>query len=725
MDEENTPQTPKAAPDPETGGQPPASNPPSQSATTAGNPAPEKKENGVPPSFDFIKYLIGLPAIVGGLLSTSVTGETTTRYIWAIVFLAFGLLFFRLMPWKISRGWIYTGMLGVILASVGLCGWAYYDSQPHFTIEALNTLKGDTNVYEITDYLIWNRLPDQLDAYSVKTNFEIQIVPTYGSKDRLGEVVVRISSAPDSDIYYQETLWPDFDSSAETKKITISLKDLIEFSGIQESYGLENRLDKFSYRESKLYVQILPVTAQKGDAPWATQIINIRNAPWDQRIDVVGRNKRKELDVYLKNYGAAGDFFTHYKLVRLDDLGATPLTHSTNSGTTRIESGSGIWTIDSTAWQSDKSTTFSIPLPESLDPGRYAIEVYTVKKQRYLNWDVAYGNASWWFGPGSQIAYFAVKTPDGQANVPATPFEAEAARLKAEQNINLGVPTGPVQDITSRHDVPGQRQEFTNGLVIIYNDQAYSMYGPIYRHYKALENGSFPTSQITTIQRGNDDAVDMMEFEPVGESDMASVIYANDRYAAWVEGWVRRVYEDSDGVNGWLGLPVSDLMYHADSNTQAFENGYIVYYFPKVNGERDYNRRPVILPYVTTLGANGEIFDVKSASWQDTGIEIQEGDLVWVEYIGGTWTDSTETNPDGYSAGGNSVLRYVEGTITDKAMLGTLIARVGGENQPIFTIGRWAVFVAPSSGKLELAMNDSSYEHNAGSVTVKIDITPK
>ena len=58
-------------------------------------------------------------------------------------------------------------------------------------------------------------------------------------------------------------------------------------------------------------------------------------------------------------------------------------------------------------------------------------------------------------------------------------------------------------------------------------------------------------------------------------------------------------------------------------------------------------------------------------------------------------------------------------------MLGTLIARVGGENQPIFTIGRWAVFVAPSSGKLELAMNDSSYEHNAGSVTVKIDITPK
>ena len=531
-------------------------------------------------------------------------------------------------------------------------------------------------------------------------------------------MVARISAGPGSDKYIERTLWSDFDTNAQSQKFTLSLADLVTYSGILESSGLGNRLGKFEYRQSKLFIQILRVSEPAN--PLKTQEITIRNAPWEQRTDVNWRDGHYDVDVYLKNYGGPSQFFTHYKLVRLDDVGSSLLTHSTNSATTRIDGG--IIDVEPGSLGTNQDTTFSISLTTPATAGRYAVEVYTVKRQHFFNWDVAYPNVSWWFSSNSQVGYFIIEKAQNSAT---TPFENEAARLKTEQGIDLGIPIGAVEDVKSRHDIPGQRQVFTNGMVIIYNGQAYSLYGPVYQHYKAIDNGYFPTSQISTIQRNNGGEVDKMEFEAVGASDLPSVIYANAQNAAWLEGWVRNLYEKNDGVNGWLGLPVSDLMFHADTNTQAFENGYIVYYFPKVKDERDYNRQPVIFPYVTTLGANGKVFDVQSAPWQDTGMDVQEGDLIWIEYIGGQWTDNTDSNPDGYSAGGNSVAGFVDGTLSDKAMLGTLIARVGGEGNRIFTIGRWSVFIAPSSGKLELAMNDSSYEHNDGLVTVKIDIIAK
>jgi uncharacterized protein with LGFP repeats len=348
------------------------------------------------------------------------------------------------------------------------------------------------------------------------------------------------------------------------------------------------------------------------------------------------------------------------------------------------------------------------------------VEVYTVKRQRFLNWDAAYSNVSWWFAPGSQTGYFAVKTPADLTN--ATPFELEARRLREEQSIDIGTPIGSIEDVTSPRDVEGQRQAFTQGMVFIYDGQIFSIYGPVYRHYQARDEDHFPVSSITTITSSTGETTDFMQFEPVGSQDLPSAIYANERHAGWTEGWVARVYDQNGGPFGWLGLPVSDLIVQPSTFTQMFENGYIVYFQPEVDGEKDYDRAPVAFPYSSTIRGAGRILDVQAAAWQDTGIEVEEGQLIWIEYLGGTWTDSTESTPDGYDANGNSTLGIAEGSLSGNAVIGALVARIGGDNGPVFTIGRSAVILAPSSGRLELAMNDTSYEHNDGLVTVKIDV---
>ncbi len=138
---------------------------------------------------------------------------------------------------------------------------------------------------------------------------------------------------------------------------------------------------------------------------------------------------------------------------------------------------------------------------------------------------------------------------------------------------------------------------------------------------------------------------------------------------------------------------------------------------------------------VKTQPATGRLvaeitFDIlANQGWQKTGLDIQEGDLVSIEYQSGLWTDyagvvkpfDADGDP-GYKCA-NIILTCVEPM--PERTKGGLIARVGGAT-PTF-IGSRASFQAINYGPLQLMMNDSLYPgdwtDNEGSVTVRIKVT--
>lgn len=660
-----------------------------------------------------ITLLSGILSIV--LLPVLADADLVPYYVALGAFFLFGLIFiWYFWAVKLSTRILVT-VLGTLTAVI--LGYVYYQShQPRFEITAFGTLEGDANSYEITDFLIWNQ--DVLANYRTNITFEIQVVPTYFGKRHFGKVVALISGdggvAP-----VEKLIWDDFSVDASSETFTLTLQELLSASGIKKNYNpLENVLGPGDahYEEASLVVQI----ANKGDEshPWATQIIKIRNSPWDQRSTLVWRNDERVIDVYIKNMGGKGEFQVLYSLARLDEKVGTS-TVMINSGTTTLVQGrEGVAPF---VLAPGGYMTYSFPLPVVSAPGRYLVEVYSVKKQNYVSfteptitWYTQ--DAFWWFGRIADQLIFHIPAQD----ISLDPIiQAELDRLGTQEGIDLGSAAGVLEDVTSGEGNQGQRQSFDKGVIYIHDDQAYSLYGPVYQHLMALtdyEKSLFPISPIYPVTSSSGLKAFVAEFEPVGGDSPASAIYANERDAAWVEGWIARAYKDNGGYGGWLGLPTSDPIDHRESQIQSFEGGYIVYYFPEVDGSRDWNRAPVAFPYVA---AQGTLYDVQADSWQDTSIDVQKGDIVTFIYVAGTWTDSTE-NYAPYDANGNILLGLQKGTLLDTANVGTLIGRIGNDEQQIFPVGGWRIITAETNGRLYLAMNDNSYSDNGGYITIQI-----
>jgi hypothetical protein len=259
--------------------------------------------------------------------------------------------------------------------------------------------------------------------------------------------------------------------------------------------------------------------------------------------------------------------------------------------------------------------------------------------------------------------------------------------------------------------------------VYVHGDQAYAIYGSVLDHY--LERGgieneflSFPISPIQTVVSSSDTEGAMMEFEGTGGSQPTTMIFAWERGVAEVQGWIRQVYSDKCGGHaGWLGFPLADMEYVGEGSTiQTFEHGYIVYYYPDVNGEPDYGRQPEAYPY---LGGPGDLFDVHAElDWQNTGVEVQPGDRVSIVQVGGSWTNGG-ASVEWFDANGNMSHELQENALLPSARIGALIGKVGEGGQP-FLVGRWSFPTISEAGTLHLAMNDNSCDSNVGLITVQI-----
>lgn len=143
---------------------------------------------------------------------------------------------------------------------------------------------------------------------------------------------------------------------------------------------------------------------------------------------------------------------------------------------------------------------------------------------------------------------------------------------------------------------------------------------------------------------------------------------------------------------------------------------------------------PILLPTDTPIIQISSAFTVQAnKGWNNTGLSIQTGDSVQIEYQDGLWTHWPGKVPL-YGATGQTTERYICAEIQPasqcvepmpQAQKGALIARVGATS-PIY-VGNRVTFRASNSGPLELGMNDSKlpidFSKDEGFLVVRITVT--
>jgi len=661
---------------------------------------------------DFGAWAAFLALLLSGVLSPFGLDNLVGGYVFLLAALIFALGAWKVWPAVIPlKGAVLVIIVGVAAIWGYLLWWA---SQPHFEITAFDTLESDKNAYELTDMLIWNQ--DNLDEYGASITFTLEIRPTYFGRQRFGRVIALISG--DDGAFLEKPLWDDFTKDSSTRQIQLTLPELLRASGLKvNSDPASNHFGPGDppFQRAKLIVRV----AREADKtnPWDSGEITIRNAPWEQRSELVWRNNGYEVDVYVRNLGGASSFTVNYHLVRMDNP-VSDSSHPKLSGTTTIKSWNEPTTFKHLKYGDYFTDTVS--LPDGLNPGRYLLEVLSLKKQEFVQFNdttIAWENLPsrgpwWWFSGPFQHIVFVV--PQGPFPVEPT-IQAELERLRTQQVIDLGLPIGSTEEVTSDTETMGQRQVFQKGEIYVRDSQPYALYGPILEHYRELGGMQnqwlgFPISPIQTVTSSSGTEGNMMEFEG------SAVIYASKHGVAAALGWIGEVYLKNGSYSGWLGFPLTDEQYRADSTVQMFESGYVVYYYPYVNGERDWGRKPIAYPY---LASSGTLFDVHAQQhWQSTGVTIQIGDQVTIVQVGGSWANDPDDSP--FDANGDPDESLQEDTVLPSAVPGTLIGRIGENDGQAFAVGRWHTFTSPANGTLYVAMNSSSYEDNAGFITVQI-----
>ena len=112
--------------------------------------------------------------------------------------------------------------------------------------------------------------------------------------------------------------------------------------------------------------------------------------------------------------------------------------------------------------------------------------------------------------------------------------------------------------------------------------------------------------------------------------------------------------------------------------------------------------------------------------WQDTGVEIRQGETITIQYVSGEWSPFSGYYTDGQGCTDPNVCTQdlaVLQSFPDNIVSGihaTLIARI---NQgPIIVVGNEITFEAENTGSLLLRMNDKSTSDNSGSLIVSVKI---
>jgi hypothetical protein len=156
------------------------------------------------------------------------------------------------------------------------------------------------------------------------------------------------------------------------------------------------------------------------------------------------------------------------------------------------------------------------------------------------------------------------------------------------------------------------------------------------------------------------------------------------------------------------------------------------------------------LPQQTVVAERVPLAIDARKDWQTTGISIEKGDIVTIQVTGGTWTSwryaldkkywSTLPQEEiewiseiwvyrGPENQGNGVNLNCADVVTDDSLCpaahyneSSLIARI---ESTIYGIGDSCSFVSEGTGELQLMMNDTALEDNAGVLAVQVTVGPR
>jgi hypothetical protein len=116
-----------------------------------------------------------------------------------------------------------------------------------------------------------------------------------------------------------------------------------------------------------------------------------------------------------------------------------------------------------------------------------------------------------------------------------------------------------------------------------------------------------------------------------------------------------------------------------------------------------------------------KIIDVRADQvWTSTGIEIEAGDLLTINYISGRWSPGLYEDVDALGYGGNprSINNVIMG-VSHAALIGRI-----GDHDPFF-VGDHFHHTVGESGVLFLGINDKDLGNNSGTLAVEIQVTKK
>jgi len=123
---------------------------------------------------------------------------------------------------------------------------------------------------------------------------------------------------------------------------------------------------------------------------------------------------------------------------------------------------------------------------------------------------------------------------------------------------------------------------------------------------------------------------------------------------------------------------------------------------------------------------NVEVYANKD--WQNTGVEIRQGEVITIQYVSGEWSPFSGYYTDGQGCTDPDVCTQdlsILANFPDNIVSGihaTLIARI---NQgQIVVVGNEITFEAKNTGSLMLRMNDKNSSDNSGSLIVLAKVNP-
>jgi len=116
--------------------------------------------------------------------------------------------------------------------------------------------------------------------------------------------------------------------------------------------------------------------------------------------------------------------------------------------------------------------------------------------------------------------------------------------------------------------------------------------------------------------------------------------------------------------------------------------------------------------YVQPTSGGVEIF--ANQGWQSTGLNVKSGQVITITYVSGVWSAFTGDNGYPWDPGSS-------GGYQPNANWHGMIARIGGADQPVFTVNSPSYqLIAPASAFLYLRINDIDVGDNSGSIMVSI-----